>query len=363
MASIQERKDKDGKIRYRVQVRVKGYEAQRATFERKTDARLWAQQTEAAIREGRHFKTTEAKKHTLGEMIDRYIRDVLPPQNNLSSKKQSKIGQKAQLLWWKQQVGKVLLSDVTPAMLGEQRDKLARGNTRRNKQRSPSTVVRYLAALSHVFNTAVKEWGWIEDSPMRKVTKPKEPRGRVRFLSDEERKRLLEACQASSSPYLYTAVVVALSTGMRQAELMNLRWSNIDLEQGRIILEETKNGERRTVSLAGLALQLLQELHSNRHLVTALIFPGKDLKKPMDLRFSWERALEEAGIKDFRWHDLRHSTASYLAMNKASLAEIAEVLGHKTLSMVKRYSHLSESHTAGVVASMNEKIFGGVCDL
>ena len=77
----------------------------------------------------------------------------------------------------------------------------------------------------------------------------------------------------------------------------------------------------------------------------------------MDVRTSWEYALRGADIENFRWHDLRHSTASYLAMNGASLAEIAEVLGHKTLQMVKRYAHLSEQHTAGVVASMNEKIF------
>jgi integrase len=353
MASIQERKDKNGKTSYRVQVRIKGYAPQRATFERRTDAKLWAQQTEAAIREGRHFKTTEAKKHTLGQLIDRYMRDILP------LKKKAEQRQGAQLLWWKQQLGQYLLADVTPSLLGEQRDKLARQMTKRKELRSPSTVVRYLAALSHAFTIAVNEWGWLEDSPMRKVTKPREPRGRVRFLSEEERTVLLKACKESSCPHLYPVVVLALSTGMRQSEIMNLKWRDIDLQKGRITLHETKNGERRVVHVAGHALKLLHDLDKIRRIDTQLLFPSKENPlKPIDLRFPWETALKASKIEDFRFHDLRHSAASELAMNGASLAEIAEVLGHRTIQMTKRYSHLSESHTAGVVASMNEKIFG-----
>ncbi|HSX38651.1 MAG TPA: hypothetical protein VLE95_07470 [Chlamydiales bacterium] len=146
---------------------------------RKTDAKLLAQQIEAAIREGRHFKTAEAKKHTVGEMIDRYMRDVLP------KKKEAK-RQGPQLLWWKKQIGHTLLADFTPAGIGEQRDKLGREITTMKRLRTPATVVRYLAALSHILSIALREWEWLEDSPMRRVTKPKESRGRVRFLSPEE---------------------------------------------------------------------------------------------------------------------------------------------------------------------------------
>ena len=352
MAYIQERPGKDGKPNFRVQVRLRGYPVQTATFERKTDAKLWAQQIESAIREGRHFKTTESKKHTLTDLVDRYLRDIIPykPKNakNLT----------AQLIWWKQQLGDYVLADVTSALIGEYRDKLLKSPTPKGSLRSPSTVVRYLSALSHAFTLAVKEWGWLEDSPMRKVTKPKQPRGRVRFLDEEERRCLLLSCKESPNSYLYPVVVLALSSGMRQAEIMNLKWSDIDLQKGRIILQQTKNGERRAVHLAGLALQLLRDLEKIRRIDTNLIFPSKSLKQPVDLRFPWEKALKAAEIEDFRFHDLRHCAASYLAMNGASLAEIAEVLGHKTLSMVKRYAHLSESHTAGVISSMNEKIFG-----
>jgi integrase len=353
MASIKERKDKDGKTHYQVDIRLKGYPRQHATFARLTDAKKWAQDTEVALRNGRHFRTAEAKKHTLGEMIDRYIENVLP------LKKKCMQGQQMQLLWWKKQIGSKLLADVSPALIAEQRDRLLKEITVRGTMRSPATTVRYLAVLSHAFTIAIKEWGWLEDSPMRKVKKPKEPRGRVRFLSDNERERLLTACKESPNPYLYIVVVLAVSTGMRYAEIMNLKWSDIDLEKGRIILEEQKNGDRDVVPLTGHALQLLRNLGKIRRIDSKLLFPSKeDPAKPIDLRFPWERAVQHADIQDFTFHCLRHTAASYLAMNNASLVEIAQVLRHKTLSMVKRYAHLSEAHTANVVASMNEKIFG-----
>lgn len=354
MASIKVRKDKDGKPRYHVQVRIKGYPPQHGSFKRKTDAERWVQQTEAAIREGRHFKTSEAKKHTLAEMIDRYIGDVLP------SKEKSVKKQTAQLTWWREQIGSHLLADITPALIAEQRDLLLKGTTTRGSQRSPSTVVRYMAALSHAFSIAMKEWGWIEDNPFRKISKPKEPRGRVRFLDDVERERLLESCRKSSNSFLYTVVVIALSTGMRQSEILTLEWGDVDLEKKRIILRETKNGEIRQVALSGHALELLKEHSKVQLLHSKWVFPGKFQKKPADIRSAWEAAVRRAQISDLRFHDLRHCCASYLVMNSASLPEIAEVLGHKTLAMVKRYAHLSDSHTAGVVAKMNEKIFGGV---
>jgi integrase len=205
---------------------------------------------------------------------------------------------------------------------------------------------------------AVKEWGWLEHSPLPKVTKPKLPAGRVRYLSDDERTRLLKACKESVNPYLYTIVVLALSTGARKMEILKLRWQDVDLNRGVVILHDTKNGERRVLTLVGYALELMQQLATVRHSENDLIFPSHNRKKPLVIRHPWEVALKQANIDNFHFHDLRHSAASYLAMNGASLAEIAEVLGHKTLNMVKRYSHLSHEHTSKVVASMNSKIFG-----
>ena len=348
MASI-ERRDTGEGVTYRVKVRVKGHPAQSASFERLTDARRWAQSTEAAIRERRYFKTTEAQRRTLAELIDRYIRDVIPRKSRWARE------QAIQLVWWRAELGALSLIDVTPARIAEARDKLARDVTARGGQRGPGTVNRYLAALSHAFAVAVKEWGWLEDSPLRKVTRPREPRGRVRYLSDDERGRLLEECRKSGSPDLYCAVVLALSTGARRGEILGLRWGQVDFARRAITLLETKNGEIRSLPLVGHAFDLMVGRAKVRRIDTDLVFPGRN--RPIDLRFPFGTAVKHAGIADFRWHDLRHTAASYLAMNGATPAEIAEVLGHRTLSMVKRYAHLSQAHTTRVVEDMNAKIF------
>ena len=354
MASIEKRITQDGATSFRVKVRIKGAPTQTATFERLTDARKWAQQIESAIREGRHFKTTEAKRHTLTEIIDRYIKSVLP------TKPKSERDQSAQLNWWKEKIGSYLLADVSPALISEYKEKLSKEiiHEKKGKTRSPATVNRYLAALSHNFTIAMKEWGWVEENPLQKITKMKEPRGRIRFLSDEERGRLLEICRNNENPYLYILVVLALSTGARKMEILNLRWDDVDLNRGIITLHETKNGDRRILPLVSHALELMQKHAKTRSPKTDLVFPSHNLEKPMDVRTPWENALKSAKIFNFRWHDLRHSAASYLAMNGASLAEIAEILGHKTLQMVKRYAHLSDAHTSKVVARMNQSIFG-----
>ncbi len=194
---------------------------------------------------------------------------------------------------------------------------------------------------------------------MRKISKLSEPRGRVRFLDDDERERLLEACKALASPYLHILVVLALSTGARHGELINLRWSDIDWQRRVITLHDTKNKERRLLPLVHYALKLMEAHSKVRNIASDLVFPSpSNPMKVWDSRSSWVSVLKKANIQDFRFHDLRHSCASYLAMNGASIAEIAEVLGHKTLQMVKRYAHLSEAHTAKVVQRMNERIFG-----
>ena len=372
MASIEKRVSSEGSVTYRAKVRLKGYPPQSASFERLTDARKWAAATESAIREGRHFKTTEAKRHTLADLIDRYSRDELGKRSDRARKDRAPI-----LAWWREVLGPFALADVSPARIAECRDRLL------NEGRAPATGVKYLAVLGHAFTVCVREYGWLESSPVLKVSKPALPRGRVRFLSDEERGRLLAECRASSNPSLYPVVVLALSTGMRQAEIMNLYWREpkappvgtawgvVELDKGRVVLHETKNGERRVLPLVGHAAGCVRELSRVRRLDSDLLFPatkpprGKpgelpQAVKPVDLRKPWESALKRAEIENFHFHDLRHSAASYLAMSGASLAEIAETLGHKTLAMVKRYSHLSEAHTASVVGRMNAAIFGPV---
>lgn len=359
MATISTRTTQDGSKSYRVEIRLAGYPRVSETFARLTDAKRWAAATETAIREGRHFGTVEARRHTLADLIDRYSRDMLPAKKNGEQ-------QHRQLSWWKARIGHHPLADITPALLVECRDALnnepiaspAIDPTRAGpvRYRKAATINRYLAALSHCFTIAVKEYGWVDNNPLLKVTRPKEPRGRIRFLSDDERTRFLAACRASASPDLYDAVILALSTGARAQELLGIRWPQIDLTRKVAILLDTKNGERRVLPLGGPALELLRQRAKVRRIDTDLVFPGRTrADKPLDLRTPFESATKAAGLVDFHWHDLRHTAASYLAMNGASLAEIAEVLGHKTLAMVKRYAHLSEAHTANVVEKMNER--------
>ena len=355
MATIETRRSADGTTGYRAKVRLRGFPSQSATFERKTDAKEWAKQTEASIREGRYFKTVEAKKHTISDFIDRYLREI--------EKKNPKrfVDVKKLLNWWRKEIGSYLLSDLTRALIIEQRDKLLNSTGRKGSKasRSPATVNRYMVALGHALTIAANEWEWIHENPMRKISKLPEPRGRVRFLDDEERERLLEACKASTNPQLHTLVVLGLSTGARHGELINLRWSDVDWQRSVITLHDTKNKERRLLPLVHYALKLMEAHSKVRNIASDLVFPSPSRPmKPWDSRSAWEATLKRANIQNFRFHDLRHSCASYLAMNGASLAEIAEVLGHKTLQMVKRYAHLSEAHTAKVVQRMNESIFG-----
>jgi len=350
MATIEKRTGTHGRISYQVKVRLRGSKQVTSTFTRLFDAKRWAQQTETAIREGRHFGTTEAKRRTLGEMIDRYMESVLPGKPK-SAKRQGQ-----QLAWWRQELGHLPLADLTPPVLVEARDALAKGITPRGGQRSSATVNRYLAALSHVFSVAVREFGWLEDNPLRRVSKPKEPRGRTRYLSDDERARLLAACKESESPDLYHAVVLALSTGARRMEVLGLRWSQVDFSRRAITLTTTKNNEIRTLPLVGLALELMIERSKVQH-ISGLVFPSRLRDRPISLRKPFQSALRRADIKDFRWHDMRHTAAACLAMNGASLLEIAKILGHRTLSMVQRYAHLSDDHTTAVVSAMNDKIF------
>lgn len=363
MATIEKRVSANGTTTYRAKVRKHGHPIRTKTFTRLTDARTWARQLEAKIDKGQTIPDQEVSKKTVADAIDRYLRDVLPYQSrNKNAKNKTRL-----LQWWRDEYGTYSLAAFTPAAIAEGRDKLRRTwYTRKGKkgteikrERTPRTVNTYLIALSSVMTTARDEWMWIESNPVAKVKKLTEARGRVRFLSDDERKRLLTECKASPSKTLYPVVALALSTGMRQGEVLGLTWDRVDLKRGRIVLEETKNGERRSVPLVGHAADTLREYRRTRRRVdTPLVFPDATGERPTEVRMAWRNAVKRAELEDFRFHDLRHSAASYLAMNGATLTEIAEVLGHKTLAMVKRYSHLTEQHTSDVVERMNNGIFG-----
>lgn len=350
MATIEKRKKGDGYV-YRVKVRVKGAEMQTATFNSKSLAKVWAQKTEIEIKEGLYLPTMQSKKHTFSELVAKYR------ERNTQIKKELSAVSSAQLDVWDKMLGTYSLSMITPERISKARAELEAQPTQKGEPKSPATMNRYRAVLSAVFSFGVKDLGWIRENPVARVAKMKEPNGRVRYLSDDERKRLLTAVCQAKNPFLYPAVMIGISTGARKGEIMNLKWQDVDLERGWAMLHKTKNRERRGLPLHNLALAALRKLWKNRQ-SDIWVFPNKFNSGPFNIRKSWYTALEEAALDDFHFHDLRHTCASYLMMNGASLGEIADVLGHKTLQMVQRYSHIADSHKGGVVKSMNDKIFG-----
>lgn len=346
MASILPRNTSQG-IVYHARVRIKGAPAQSSVHKRRTDAVKWAQSVEVAMREHRFFPSSTVLRHTVAEAIDRYVEEL--PLRGMRDER----NRRRHLTWWRDELGCTLLADLSPDSIGLARDKLARSAAVNKKAaakskprpRAPATVNRYLAALSHVLTVARKEWRWITRSPMADVTKAREPSGRVRYLSRAELVRLREACTASRSVVLELVVQLALTTGMRKGEILNLRWHDVDLERAQLTLQHTKNGERRTVPLIAQTCEMLR-LRKPEHVEAArLLFPARQGTRPAEITHAWKKALQRAQIDDFRFHDLRHTAASYLAMAGCTSLEIADVLGHKTLQMVKRYSHLSTEHT------------------
>jgi integrase len=201
---------------------------------------------------------------------------------------------------------------------------------------------------------------------MQGVSKRREASGRTRFLAEadphggaSELARLLAACRDSASADLYPAVVLALCTGARRGEVLGLGWADLDLDHATATFRKTKNRSVRTLELPEEAVAVLRA--RGRRLDTALLFPSpKDAARPVDLRSAWHTALARAGITDFRWHDLRHTAASYLAMSGLPLHEIAAVLGHKSLQMTQRYAHLAPAHVARAAATLGARVMRGV---
>lgn len=335
MAAIEKRKNANGSTSYRAKVRLKGFEPVSASFDRLTDAREWAAQTERDQKNGKYFGSS--KRHTLSELIDRYTVDEL---HKLKSAKT--VG--ARLDYWKKELGARLLSDVTPDVIQKSRDTIKATPARGVKERSGADVNRFLAALSSALSYGTKELGWIEVNPLVRVRKYSESKGRVRYLSEDELPRLLAACTTSDSPHLLLAVCLALSTGARKSEVLGLCWAQVDLKAQTALLGDTKNGDARALPIVGTALQLLKERAKVRSLHDDRIFPptARSIKSEyFDLRKAWETACKSAKLEDFHWHDLRHTAASYLAMAGVSPLEISKLLGHRTMAMVSRYVHLA----------------------
>lgn len=223
--------------------------------------------------------------------------------------------------------------------------------------RSAATVNRYHAALSAVYTWGIKRRRLPKgtENPCRKVERQPENPGVVRFLSDDERTRLLDACRASTWPKLYALVLLAITTGARRGELLALTWPDVDLERAEAHVRArdpggraTKNGDAKVLPLVAPVVAELARLRGDQR--TGLVF-GSRVRPgvPYNVEGPWYAALRASRVRRFRFHDLRHTCASYLAQDGASLLEIADVMGHRQLAMVKRYAHLTVKSKAALV--------------
>ena len=213
---------------------------------------------------------------------------------------------------------------------------------RKEKGLRPATVNRELACLKHMFTKAV-EWKMAETNPAAGVKLYREDNKRIRYLSEKEIKELL----AASPPHLKAVLITALNTGMRRGELFGLKWQDVDLEQGVLRVRMSKSGEGREIPINRAVGETLKGL--SKHPGSDYVFCKGDGSAYWDLKKSFKRACRDAGIQDFRFHDLRHTFASHLVMKGADLKTVQELLGHKTYAMTLRYAHLSPSYKSRII--------------
>jgi len=212
--------------------------------------------------------------------------------------------------------------------------------TRRKEEVKPASVNRELALIKHMFTKAV-EWDRVKESPVKKVKLLKGEVKRMRFLVPDEIQRLLSNC----ADHLKPIVTVALHTGMRKGELLGLQWDQVDFKQGIITLLDTKNHERRDIPMNETVKAILKAMERRG----PYIFCNGDGEIFGTVRKSFETALRKSGIKDFRFHDLRHTFASNLVMEGVDIMTVKELMGHKTLNMTLRYAHLAPNHKTKAV--------------
>lgn len=359
MATIEKRSTGEG-IRYRVRVRVKGAAERTRTFKRLTDAKAWAATVEADLGRGAFVPTTADRRRTLADLIEKFEAEQLPLRRGDHKK------MRAYLAWWKGAVGYLTLDRLTPAEIAAARSRLLTRTTGRGERTesgkatiTPATANRYMAALSCVCKMAWRELHWLPSNPVLSVTKGPEHSGIVRYLDDAERKALLAACKASADPNIYCAVALALATGARAGNLRMLTWDDVDLTHWRLRFTSTKNNEPRYVPVVGFAQAVLQAQFDKDPTGRGWVFKGYRDDAPADIDRPWRDVRAAAGLtgeKHCRFHDLRHTTASYLTMNGATLAEVAEALGHRTLAMAKRYSHQSGEHVRSTFERIADRL-------
>lgn len=326
-------------------IRKTGWPTASKTFRTKRDAEDWARRTEDEMVRGVYIQRAPAERMTLEAALQRYLKEVTPTKRESTRISEHK---KAQPLL--RHLGKYSLAALSADVVAEYRDMRLAGDPDESGKlvpRSNNTVRLELALLSHLFTIAIKEWGLgLPFNPVSQIRRPAPGSGRNRRLTPEENKRLLAAVDSYSNPMFSWIVRIALETGMRLSEIGGLRISQVDLEKRVVRLDITKNSSPRTVPLTKAATAAFQAAIDNpiRPHETDLVFfgePGRDgVRRPYLFDKAWTDAKKTACLTDFRFHDLRHEAVSRLVEAGLSDQEVAAISGHKSMQMLKRYTHL-----------------------
>ncbi len=329
MATICERKNDRGQvIGYQVKVRRKGYPPQSQTFDRKTDADRWARKIEREMDDGVFVDRTAAHQTTLAELIDRYLEEVTPGHKGVAQ-------ERLRL----QQMKRSRIAKHAAATVKSQ--DFAEWRNTRLKEVAAGTVIRELNSWHAIIEHGRKEWGInLAENPVHLVKRPKADPARERRLDPTpgddgktEEDRLLAACDADRDSWMGAIVRLAIETAMRQGEILGLKWADVDLRKPVAVLHDTKNGDKRVVPLSTRAVQIFEGLP--RHM-SGMVFPID--QNAFKMRF--RRCCTRAGIAGLRFHDLRHEATSRLFERGLEMMEVASITGHKSFSMLKRYTHL-----------------------
>jgi len=336
MATIQKVKRRSD-FAYRVLIRQAGMKPVTKTFNNKRSAVQFVNSIESD--RNKLLAYTQSKSQTVFSIIiDEYLKKEY---------KGTRLNdERHKFIFWVEALGNKPIIDITSTDINEALSTLP-------VHLKNATINRYVAAISVVFSYACREYG-LHINPVRQIPLLPENNERTRFLSEAERTSLFKACRASKWDKLYLIVLLAITTGARKGELTKLRWNDIDFDRRTAYVATTKNGQPKVLPLTDSVIRELQLFDSKD---SSLIF-GSRVKYDAPYCFTkpWKRALEDAEIKDFRFHDLRHTCASYLAQSGASLLEIADVLGHKQISVTKRYAHLCIEHRASLI----NRVLGGI---
>ncbi len=305
-------------------VRRKGQPALSKVFGAKFEAERWSRLIESEIDRGLFVDRAESERTTVGELIDRYLREVTPHKKSAASEAQ-------RLLFLKRHFGRYSVATLQSKHVASYRD------DRLREGKAGATVIKELNSLAHVVDTAILDWGLpLQVNPVRLVRLPSAGRGRDRRLSADEEARLQAACRKSRAPLLRFMMTLALETGMRLGELLALEWRHIDVAARVATLPDTKNGAARQVPLSTRAVDVLREIP--RHLTNRRVFWCWSRRDSFEN--AWRRAVKKSGVVDFRFHDIRHEATSRFFEKQFNMMEVAAITGHKTLQMLKRYTHL-----------------------